>query len=226
MQLRHCIISHPPKLQGAQATSLRSVPSSCVLCTEFSSLRIKCLMAPSLFSLAASRMSWPWHPFKPKIWCRWFFVKKRCIDIDMLGSFKVANPELEKTCERLNSEKRKSEWTHWSMKMEQLRTSQDNMQSWNTQKKLKQMINKLIHTNRIHKEGQQNEKGNRNGRKSKGKPCKERIQQRHQARQSQHADMSYRCRGQWHQCCAREINLTKLQLHRCTSVFCHMAHGV
>ena len=40
------------------------------------------------------------------------------------------------------------------------------------------------------------EKGNRNGRKSKGKPCKERIQQKHQARarQSQHADMSFRCR--------------------------------
>ena len=61
----HAIAS--PKFQGDQATSLRLVPSSSVFCTEFTSLRIKCLMAPTLFSLAASRMSRPRIPFKSKI---------------------------------------------------------------------------------------------------------------------------------------------------------------
>ena len=77
----HCITLHPPKPQGTQATSLRPVPSSSVFCTEFTSLRRKCLMAPTLFSLAASRMSWPRIPFKSKMWCRWSFANKWCIDI-------------------------------------------------------------------------------------------------------------------------------------------------
>ena len=68
MPLHHVIAS--PNLQGDQATtSLRPVPSSSVFCMEFTSLRIKCLMAPTLFSLAASRMSRPRIPFKSKISC-------------------------------------------------------------------------------------------------------------------------------------------------------------
>ena len=68
MPLHHVIAS--PNLQGDQATtSLSPVPSSSVFCTEFTSLRIKCLMAPTLFSLAASRMSRPRIPFKSKISC-------------------------------------------------------------------------------------------------------------------------------------------------------------
>ena len=55
----HCIILHPPKLHATQAASLRLAPSSSVFCTEFTSLRIKCLMAPTFSALAASRMSRP-----------------------------------------------------------------------------------------------------------------------------------------------------------------------
>ena len=67
----HCMPLHvviaSPKLQDDQATSLRLLPCLSVFCTEFTSLRIKCLMAPSLFSSVASRMSRPRIPFKSKI---------------------------------------------------------------------------------------------------------------------------------------------------------------
>ena len=45
------------QIASTKPASLRLVPSSSVFCTEFTSLRTKCLMAPTLFSLAASRMS-------------------------------------------------------------------------------------------------------------------------------------------------------------------------
>ena len=85
----YCIILHPPKLQGTQATSLRLVPASSVFCTEFTSLRIKCLMAFTLFSLAASRMSRPRIPFKSKILC------KRSDAWTCLESLKAPNQALE-----------------------------------------------------------------------------------------------------------------------------------
>ena len=65
LPLHHVIVS--PNLQGVQATSLRPLPFSSVFCREFTSLRIKCRMAPTLFSLAASKMSRPRIPFKSKI---------------------------------------------------------------------------------------------------------------------------------------------------------------
>ena len=84
--------------------SLRSVPSSCVLCTEFTSLRIKCLTAPSLFSLAASSMSRPW-------WCCWSFVKNWCMDMfgECLKDLKPPNQDLEETCKRLKRAEQESQ---------------------------------------------------------------------------------------------------------------------
>ena len=102
------IILHPPKLQGTQATSLRLVPPSSVFCTEFTSLRIKCLMAFTLFSLAASRMSRPRIPFKSKVLCKISDVWT-CSE-----SLKAPNQELDQAKD-WNAQTRKSEWTHCSI---------------------------------------------------------------------------------------------------------------
>ena len=78
------------------------VPSSSVFCREFTSLRLKCLMAPTLFCLAASRMSQPQIPFKSKIF------RKRSDAQTCLESLKAPTQELEETCKRL---KRAKQWS-------------------------------------------------------------------------------------------------------------------
>ena len=97
----HCIPLHhviaSPNLQGDQAKSLRPVPSSSVFCREFMSMRIKCLMAPTLFSLAAFRMSRPRIPFKSKIFCK--RSDKSCID--MFGELKGTNSRIGRNMQKI-----------------------------------------------------------------------------------------------------------------------------
>ena len=155
----HCIISHPRKIQSTQATSLRLVPSSFVFRTEFTSLRIKCLIALTLFSLAASRMSRPRIPFKSKILCR------RSDARTCLESLKAPNQALEE--QRLKHANKKVRMNSLLNLFEHGKT-EDNMQSSNTLKKHIVLYNKqisMIYTRRG------NKKGNRNGRKCKRKNC-------------------------------------------------------
>ena len=110
MPLHHVIAS--PNLQGGQATtSLRPVPSLSAFCREFMSLRIKCRMAPTLFSLAASRMSRPRIPFKSEI----LFKKWRK---DMFGELKGTNSRIGRNMKKLKSAKQWSqdELTAWRRK--------------------------------------------------------------------------------------------------------------